>query len=140
MVGSLAPFAGPDEPDPAACAAAPASDEPEAWELELEEFEPFEALEEFEALDGALPCAAGGWLAGAVLPPPEPLVDVCRMEEKLCDGAFVEVELAGGAELGAVIISRIASVMNRAACALSVAVHGDISKAEASRAVRHNNL
>jgi len=104
-------FTGPVEPAAGACAAPFAPEEPAVCEL---------AAGEFEAFDGALGCAAGGWLAGAALDEPfagEPMF--CRTSEKLCDGALDDVELAGagGAELGAIIFSRIASVMNRAACA-----------------------
>jgi len=100
-------FVGVDDPDPDVGAAL-ADAEPE--------------VDEFEEFDGALLCVAGGCAAGAALPPPEPVagdasVLVCRMAEKLCDGAFVDFEPAGGAELGAIIVSRIASVMSRAACA-----------------------
>jgi hypothetical protein len=99
-----AAFVGAAEPDPEVWAALAVE------ELEVDEFE------EFEELDDELLCGA----AGAAFPPPEPVAGdasalVCRMAEKLCDGAFVNFELAGGAELGAIIVSRIASVMNRAA-------------------------
>ncbi len=103
----------------------PEGGEPAPWVVALEfddsedeEF-PGEAFDEF---DGALPCAEAGGLTGGEAVPDEPFAGdepmfVCRMSEKFCDGAFAGAELvaAGGAELGAVIISRIASVMNLAA-------------------------
>ena len=65
------------------------------------------------------------WLAAAEAPPFEPvlaepvaggeLMFVCRSDEKLCDGVLADAELAGGAELGPDIISRIAGVIKRAA-------------------------
>jgi hypothetical protein len=68
-----------------------------------------------------LPCAACDWLAAAEIPPFEVLSTepptFCRTSEKFCDDDFVDAELAeaAGAELGAIILSRIASVMYRAA-------------------------
>ncbi|MBV8534653.1 MAG: hypothetical protein JO128_03610 [Alphaproteobacteria bacterium] len=116
MAEALAPVAGLDEPDPVTCPGAPAPDVPE-----FEEFAVDDAFEELEELDGALPCAPGAWDAGALLAPPEPFAEdaptFCRTLKKLCGDAFDDVELAGagGVELGAIIVSRIASVMNRAA-------------------------
>ena len=42
---------------------------------------------------------------------------VCSRLEKLCDDELADAELGVGGELGPDIISRIARVMNRAACA-----------------------
>jgi len=77
--------------------------------------------EELEEFDGVLPCATCDWPEAAELPTPEPLADepptFCRTSEKFCDDDFADAELAeaAGAELGAIILSRIASVMYRAA-------------------------
>jgi hypothetical protein len=63
---------------------------------------------------GALGCCAGAalaWLGAGVF------MLVCRRSEKLCDDELAGAELGAGGELGPDIISRIAGVMNRAACA-----------------------
>jgi hypothetical protein len=53
---------------------------------------------------------APAWLAGGVL-----LMLVCRTAEKLFEVELEDAEGAGGAEVGPIIISRIAGVMNHAA-------------------------
>lgn len=106
FAGLLAALAGFDvddvDPDPAPGAAVVAGD----------------ALDDVAAEDELVWLAAAGAVAfdaAAELVAGGELAFVCSKDEKLCDGVLADAELAGGAELGPDIISRIAGVMKRAA-------------------------
>lgn len=106
LVAALVCF---DDADPAPVLAAAVFADDAGLEEEAEE----DVDDELLWLAAVAPVALE--LALVELPDADGVMFVCKRDEKLCDGdAAADAELAGAAELGPDIISRIAGVMKRA--------------------------